>query len=183
MTMRDIETYIKSICARQRFGEEVPLRPVAGDGGSPKERDCHNNVDRYVREHPGTAAVRGWIVDYVSPGVSTTYTAHSVVRSADDRSLFDITPLPENEMQRGNFIRHPGDDDAFFWMESQARRITCPDEPTQDDTGKGEEVAGLGEMLALAVLSGFAVLVTIRVAAAVFQQQNASRPLRRIIWL
>ncbi|MGB2595759.1 MAG: hypothetical protein WBC87_12645, partial [Pseudolabrys sp.] len=51
--------------------------------GPPSENDCHGNVDRWVLQHPGDRAVRGWLVfdNFLMTRVCR-FNAHSVVEAA-----------------------------------------------------------------------------------------------------
>lgn len=88
MTEEERRAYDAAILARLVPARSVPFKPVAPRGWSPQPSACHANVDRWVAENPGHAAVRGWIVWH-----SAALTAHSVVRGPDG-ILFDITPMP-----------------------------------------------------------------------------------------
>jgi hypothetical protein len=85
----------------------VPYEPQTMVSGPPSEHECHNNVERWVSEHPDHKAVRGWLVfDLLG-----RFTAHSVVEAPDGR-LFDLTPAPLAS-QRYPFLRHHGPDIEF----------------------------------------------------------------------
>lgn len=63
---------------------------------------------------------------YADFGVNVGLTAHSVVQGPDGR-LFDITPLETESHRQGmRFIRHIGDDQAFFEAKERSLCITCP---------------------------------------------------------
>lgn len=101
--------YDSAVCARLRAARAVPYRRVSPAGWTPKPSECHANVDRWVAEHLGHAAVRGWIICGVG-----MLTAHSVIR-APDGSLFDITPMPSLDANRSwmLFVVHDGGEASF----------------------------------------------------------------------
>jgi hypothetical protein len=72
------------------------------DGGD----GAHNNVDRWVLEHPDHKPVRGWLVF----NLLRRFTAHSIVETPDGR-LFDLTPARAS--RRYPFLRHRGLDGEF----------------------------------------------------------------------
>lgn len=119
------EEYERDICARSAVASLVPFRPYAGfDGWEPQVRQCHANVDHWVRHHPGHTAVRGWLA-WASYGSNQIgYTAHSVVRSPDGE-MFDITPTLDPACWRGGLITHLGDDESFLAMRTLNLEIRC----------------------------------------------------------
>jgi hypothetical protein len=128
----------------------VTIKRDAGfDGWEPAISGCHDNVDYWVKHHVGYTEVRGWIYLMGGEPGPVTYTAHSVVRGLDGE-LFDITPLYNNDEQRGRFIPHVGDDatflamrtDAFIFLRCQGNLPAVPYDPMlalQDYTLPSEE--------------------------------------------
>ncbi|MDE3795833.1 hypothetical protein CN155_10205 [Sinorhizobium meliloti] len=116
--------YERDICARAEVAVRVPFMAVSMAAWEPKVADCHENVDHWVRHHPGCTAVRGWLV-YASYGSDDFgYTAHSVVRGPDG-NLFDITPTTDPDYQRGRFVIHVGDEHTFLEMRHLNKEIRC----------------------------------------------------------
>jgi hypothetical protein len=121
----DLTALLKSLYARRKEAVVVPYEPRTMTSGPPTERDCHNNVDRWVLEQPDHKSVRGWLVfdrtgDEIArrilslalprPVSLCRFTAHSVVEAPGGR-LFDLTP--SNVSQRYPFLRHQGPDGEF----------------------------------------------------------------------
>ncbi|MBS1164141.1 MAG: hypothetical protein H6R00_166 [Proteobacteria bacterium] len=117
--------YRNQICADVDKAVLVPFRTVDPiDGWLPIVAKCHDNVDQWVKLHPGSRAVRGWLA-YVNYGVSIGYTAHSVVQGSDG-SLFDLTPTLGPNAWRGPFIAHRGSDALFCEMVKKlGQEIRC----------------------------------------------------------
>ena len=76
--------------ARRATATFVPFREVTLGDWSPTVQHCHDNVFKWVEEHPEHAVVHGWLYMGDQPGV-VRFVAHSVVRG-EDGALFDITP-------------------------------------------------------------------------------------------
>ena len=102
----DLTALLKSLYARRKEAVVVPYEPRTIASGPPTGHECHNNVDRWVLEHPDHKAVRGWLVF----NLLNRFTAHSVVETPDGR-LFDLTPARAS--RRYPFLRHHGPDDEF----------------------------------------------------------------------
>jgi hypothetical protein len=102
----DLKALWMSLYARCEEAVVVPHEPRTMTSGPPTEHECHNNVDRWVLEHPDHKPVRGWLVF----NLLCRFTAHSVVETPDGR-LFDLTPARAS--QRYPFLRHRGPDDEF----------------------------------------------------------------------
>lgn len=117
--------YEKSICQRLGQAKPVSFRDVLfADGSEPKRNCCHANVDRWVRENPGTNVVRGW-VDYMPAVNGRMLTAHSVVRNTDG-NLLDITPLADERVRPSmRFVPHVGDEQLFLSMKNSNIFIEC----------------------------------------------------------
>lgn len=118
--------YEKNICDRMPRAETIPFcQANKKDGGPSRPNECHENVDAWVKDHPGYKAIRGWVTDAHFSDNSIRLTAHSVVQNADGK-LFDITPL-NNECLRGHmrFVRHLGDEASFAIERRRNIYITC----------------------------------------------------------
>jgi hypothetical protein len=116
--------YFDGIHARR--GEAVRPELVSltfSDGSSPRQSCCHENVERYVRENPESAAVRGWTIIGEIAG-HLHMGAHSVVDAHG--SLIDITPLPHEPI---GFISHLGTDEEFRAAREGRAAITWPPLP------------------------------------------------------
>lgn len=122
--------YEESICRRLRHANPVPkLRKVFfKNGDGPKVSECHPNVDRWVGEHLGATAVRGWVTHqkvWDGHNFKQELTAHSVVRAADGQ-LFDITPFSDERVRDTTlFVPHPGDEELFLLMRGSNIRCCC----------------------------------------------------------
>jgi hypothetical protein len=98
-----------------------PIRPLAVGAWTPEPQRCHDNVAHWVRIHPESAAIHGWLYMDMSlicaaAGVPRwlDLLPHSVVRLGD-RRLVDITPRhPLASSDPYPFIAHPGTDEEYF---------------------------------------------------------------------
>jgi hypothetical protein len=128
VTLQDVVDYLHSICASLPQAVHVPYCAVPPGDWQPDAKTCHDNVDRWIKDHPGDQAVRGW----VTAGRGSILTLHSVVKG-EDGSLFDITPLTnENETIRKNmlFVTHIGSESDFRWLQDHdVRSLTCDTTP------------------------------------------------------
>jgi hypothetical protein len=111
----DLKELARKLYERRAEAVVVPYEDREGSDWKPSERDCHNNVDRWVLENPDTRSVRGWIVfdfEKTSRGLMpmVRFTPHSVVEEADGR-LVDITPSKAS--QRYPFLPHADSDGSF----------------------------------------------------------------------
>jgi hypothetical protein len=88
---------------------------------SAKPGGCHANVQEYVRTHPGTQPVRGWLVEEFEG--FTYFSAHSVVR-LQDGSLIDITITPLDRDYP--FIPHTGTEEEFERLRDGRPRVQYP---------------------------------------------------------
>lgn len=116
-----LSEYLRRIYLRR--DQAVPIDRLAvrfGDGSRPQPACCHDNVDRWVREHPECVAQRGWLVSATS-GDAILVDAHSVVRLADGR-LVDITLRGADQF--APFIAHVGD--ADFGIRGPVNQIWLP---------------------------------------------------------
>jgi hypothetical protein len=90
--------------------EVVPGASAADLGNFIPGDKCHDNVSRWLQQHPTHCAVRGWIAS-----TNWLFDQHSVVDTGN--GLLDVTPrvadcgLP--------FIRHPGSESDFWYSPSQ----------------------------------------------------------------
>jgi hypothetical protein len=118
--------YEKSVCHRLGQAKPLPFRKVLfADGSGPQRNCCHDNVDRWIKENPGSSALRGW-VDYMPSVNGTLLTAHSVVREIGGRS-FDITPLADERVRDTmRFVPHLGNQEEFHFMRKSNIFIECP---------------------------------------------------------
>ena len=89
----DLLTLAQSLYALRNQAVVIPFVEMILPSGPPSENDCHGYVDRWVRQHPGDRALRGWLVFDNFPIMTRVcrFNAHSVVEAADG-SLFDLTP-------------------------------------------------------------------------------------------
>jgi hypothetical protein len=128
MELTFVAEYLSSICAGLPQAVHIPYRVVSPKEWHPEPTKCHDNVDRWVKEHPRHKAVHGW----VTAGSKSLLTLHSVVKGEDGR-LFDITPLTdENETIRKNmlFVRHTGSERDFLWLKDRdVKSLTCDTTP------------------------------------------------------
>ena len=132
----DKQAYVDQVCARFHDRQHIPFDAArATENGSEIGR-CHDNVDRWVAEHAGDRALRGWITWHaVINGVRLT--AHSVVMGSDDRP-FDITPLSDEGLRAWlTFVPHVGDDVSFARMREVMNSFDCL-------TGEGTSIPLLG---------------------------------------
>jgi hypothetical protein len=118
----DLKTLATSLYARRQEAVVVPYEPQPMTSGPASEHWCHENVDRWVLEHPDHRPVRGWLVfDWTGNELGVRilslplcrFTAHSVVETPDGR-LFDLTP--SRASQRYPFLRHHEADGDFEAM-------------------------------------------------------------------
>jgi hypothetical protein len=118
--------YEADVCRRLSQAEHIPFKQVSIGDWRPQVAHCHVNVDTWVKANGGAVPVRGWVT-YASFGeLGVGLTAHSIVQNPDGE-LFDITPLESEWVRSGmRFIRHVGDDRAFFEEKERNLNITCP---------------------------------------------------------
>jgi hypothetical protein len=90
------------------------VRPM-GDkiaGWTPEPGRCHENVARWLEDHPDHTAVRGWLnVSFLAPANRRRFGSHSIVAGSTGE-LLDIT-LSASDGRYG-FIRHPGSEAEFI---------------------------------------------------------------------
>lgn len=126
VSREDLELYRRTICAKFAAGEgeEVLFRKVVIGEWQPRVAYCHDNVDRWVVEHPSDKAVRGWL-PYQPIGNCFQLTAHSVVRAAG--AMFDITPFENESSRRGlRFIEDPSGGPLFTaWLKLVGKNLNC----------------------------------------------------------
>lgn len=112
--MLDWEEYRTQICIGLQSAVQVPYVSVAEGDWQPQIANCHDNVDRWVRQKPGIVAVRGWVTVGTDGYSQTFLTHHSVVRD-EDGDLLDITPLEDEAIRSTmHFVQHIGADEVFF---------------------------------------------------------------------
>lgn len=71
---------------------------------------CHDCIDRWLANHPGDRAIRGWLIDGEAAGAYRVV-AHSMIRSGAGE-LLDVT-LARAAVDR-RFIEHPAQAGGFF---------------------------------------------------------------------
>ncbi|MES2294607.1 MAG: hypothetical protein V4527_15000 [Pseudomonadota bacterium] len=123
--------YLNSIFARRAEARSVDFRAVAFcDGARPAIAQCHANVDRWIREHPVDAAVRGWLIISCSP-FNCLLGSHSIVRSSSNE-LFDLTPVTEGQ-RRVPFLPHAGSTESFEpFLDLEFRSLIWPPVSAED---------------------------------------------------
>jgi hypothetical protein len=91
----------------------VPFRDVRFKNGSiPMQHQCHNNVRKWLHEHPEDQEVIGWLVSgYILD-------RHSVLQGRDGQP-FDITPLQHSLP----FFAHPGTAHEFWSLPAQVNLV------------------------------------------------------------
>jgi hypothetical protein len=114
--MPEVDLTVLRQCLYERRHEAVmvPFEARTLESGSPSYHNCHNNVDRWVREHPNDKAVRGWFVNDVNADglwPACYFIAHSVIKDSTGR-LIDITP--NRASQPYPFLQHDGPEDQFI---------------------------------------------------------------------
>jgi hypothetical protein len=99
------------------LGDKIP-------GWSPEAGKCHENVARWLKDHPDHTAVRGWLdVSFLAPTNRRRFGSHSVVADPEG-NLLDISLSAA--LGRFGFIRHPGDEIEFI-AEVIAKRLPTID--------------------------------------------------------
>jgi len=66
-----------------------------------KPNECHSNVARWCREHPGHRPVIGWLITS-----GAMFDKHSIVDRGGAAGLFDITPM--SDRRTSDFLAHEG---------------------------------------------------------------------------
>ena len=94
-----LRSLAKSLYERRHLAAQVPVEDRADDQFAPIRGDCHVNVDKWCRLHPGHRPVRGWLVIEMIPFRRFHFIAHSVVKDLAGRR-FDVTPQQA-------FTKHP----------------------------------------------------------------------------
>ena len=108
--------YVIALCAKLSEAAPVAQKRVKfRNGDEPGSNTCHENVERWVREHPECASVRGWLVS------GLILDAHSVLAEPSG-SLFDITPLSIGGLP---FLRHCGSEGEFWAVAQHSPQINC----------------------------------------------------------
>jgi hypothetical protein len=117
-----VHRYFDALYQHLASAQVVPGRIVRfADGTSPVANQCHDNADRWSREHPEDAAVRGWAI--MSSLAHIQYlAAHSVVGSRQN-GLFDITLPPDRALR---FIPHEGTEEEFTAFRTRYSNISWP---------------------------------------------------------
>jgi len=107
----ELSEYYDAMIAR--FGEAAVVEPrnvFFADGSAPTANNCHDNVDRIVREQPGSEAVRGFFIQQIAMTGTFILHHHAVVR-APDGELYDPTPILAQT--RPAFLPHQGSEAEF----------------------------------------------------------------------
>jgi hypothetical protein len=120
MTEAEFRAYFDALLARRSEATLPMNRPVVfADGTASQPSRCHENVDRWVLEHPHDSAVRGWAIISSWPS-SCFFAAHSVVES--NIGLIDITPQDYPVW----FLRHEGEESIFRALQPGSASIIWP---------------------------------------------------------
>lgn len=117
--------YFQQLFERVNSAVKVPFRKVLLNQGEPRLNDCHGNVDCWIKTHPETKAVRGWL--FWPPDATGHYRfmAHSVLD--ENGELIDITPIDPNTPPDGLvFLRHEGTEEAFSAMKTACSEVVYP---------------------------------------------------------
>ena len=121
----DYSDYFRRLSDRANAAVKVPFREVRLDGEQPKLNDCHGNVDRWVKKHPETEAVRGWLFWGANEAGQYLFMAHSILD--ENGQLVDITPLDRNTPREGLiFLEHLGTEEDFLEMKSSCAQVLYP---------------------------------------------------------
>ena len=141
--MRDeYNTYFQQLLEGESVAAKVPFREVQLNGWEPRKGDCHGNVDFWIRHHPETKAVRGWL--FWKPDAAGRYLimAHSVLD--ENGQLVDITPIDQNAPRDGLlFLKHLGTEEDFSAMKISCSQVFYP--PVTFNEWQESQVAALGE--------------------------------------
>lgn len=108
----------KDLLKRLGSGEAltVPHATNADLGAFQAERSkCHENVDRWCREHPAHTPVRGWIITS-----GAIFDKHSVINRGRE-GLLDITPL--DGRSSSTFLVHHGSQEEFDALPGQVMTL------------------------------------------------------------
>lgn len=120
----DQNEYFRQLYDRLGTALKVPFREVSFGEWKPAPNKCHDNVDYWVRHHPGCRAVRGWIFWPAGGEGRNRFLAHSMVE--DEGDLFDITPMDRNARESLLFLRHFGSDAEFDPMKTDCAHVLYP---------------------------------------------------------
>jgi hypothetical protein len=140
----DYTAYFQRLRERVNSAVTVPFREVQLNEGEPKLNDCHRNVDFWVKNHPDTKAVRGWLSWPPNEAGQYTFMAHSVVD--ENGQLVDITPLDPNTPREGLvFLKHLGTEEDFSVMKTPCSQVLYP--PFTRDEWRDSQLPGLEESM------------------------------------
>jgi hypothetical protein len=121
----DYTAYFQQLRERVNSAVRVPFHEVQLKGEEPRLNDCHRNVDCWVKNHPETKAVRGWLFWPPNEAGQYTFMAHSIVD--ENGQLVDITPLDPNTRREGLvFLKHLGTEEDFSVMKTPCSRVLYP---------------------------------------------------------
>jgi hypothetical protein len=111
-----LTAYFDDVARRGATAAPAVFRAVKfADESAPLPNHSHENVNRWVSEHPGSRPVRGWLVS-----AGFLYDAHSIV--TDGGETFDITPLA----YICPFIPHAGPEEEFILASHGRSQIPWP---------------------------------------------------------
>lgn len=92
---KDLLRYAQSLYERRNKAVLVPRADHSVIAALESEANrCHDNVTRWVDQHPGHKAVRGWYyfdLHEIAPFVR--FVGHSVI-AVEDGTFLDVTPAP-----------------------------------------------------------------------------------------
>lgn len=108
------EELAASLSAREQEGILLVPWRAWPEAWTPEPNACHANAGRWIAEHDGWAVVRGWVLEYGSPGAEAAYVSHSVVADPAGR-LLEVTM---NDQVTRRLLEHLGDMHVF------AERVT-----------------------------------------------------------
>ena len=101
----------------ERIEQSVRVEPVTNPGWHGEPNKCHENVERWIAQHPTDQAIRGYLVTTANE-VGALFDLHSVVQR-EDGSMVDVTPLPYS----CSFIKLDLTDDQFEMCRKHLNQI------------------------------------------------------------
>jgi hypothetical protein len=121
----DYTAYFEELHKRVDSAVKVRFRAVELNGKEPRLNGCHDNVNSWVENHPGTKIVRGWLFWPPNEAGQYTFMAHSVVE--ENGQLIDITPFDRNTPRGGLvFLKHEGTEEDFEPMKTVCSKVLYP---------------------------------------------------------
>jgi hypothetical protein len=97
----------RQLYARRTTGIVVPFKRLDPDHLG--RRNCHNNADYWVMNHPGWKSVCGWLV--FDHETIAQFNPHSVVENADG---VRVDPTPSRGLRRYPFLQHEELEEDFI---------------------------------------------------------------------